>query len=190
MARPSVNVSVFRLVLVALLLTLIANAVGRQISRSMKGQSLDVAEDWPTKSPDENRRVYSLDGLSIVTPEGWRASIAPNSIELVGPAAPPGYLNPSEIEVNKVTDPYRHPFPLPHTTPFQDGYGCMKILHVRSTPYEPERHEACVVVERNNCQYEIIFRSHKYFTKRVPERIWSYLETFEIEEKPLTASLK
>jgi hypothetical protein len=189
MARPSVNVSVFRLVSVALVLILAMNWVGRQIRKSMENHSLQVVEDWPTRKPDEQRRVYSLDGLSIVTPEGWRASISPNTIRLVGPEVPRGYMGPSEIQVNKVTDPYRHPFPLPHTNAFQDGYACVKILHVRSTPYEPSRHEGHVVVERSGGQYEIIFRSYKYFTKRIPDRIWRYLETFDIEEKSLTASL-
>jgi hypothetical protein len=165
------------------------NWVGRQISKSLDRQTLKVVEDWPTTSPDENRRVYSFDGLSMVVPDGWRASISPDSIQLAAPDVPPGFMGPSEIRVNKVTDLYRHPTPLPRTAEFQDGYACVKILHVRSTPHEPERHEACVVVERNHCQYEIVFRSYKYFTKRVPDRIWAFLETFEIEDNSLTASL-
>jgi len=192
MTRPSVRVSVFRLVVVALLLGLVMNRVGHQIRKSIDNQqTVKVAEDWPTSLPNESLRVHSLDGLSIIRPSGWEASISDGSIHLVGPSTRPGYLTPSEIRVNRVTDPYRHPRPLPRSTLFQDGHACLKILHVRSTPQEAEWHEAHVIVKQNDEMYEIIFRSHKYFEKRVPDRIWNYLETFKKRETgSLTASLQ
>lgn len=192
MTRPSVRVSVFRLVVVALLLVLLMNRVGHQIRKSIDNQqTVKVAEDWPTTLPRETLRVYSLDGLSIIRPAGWEASISDGSIQLVAPNAPPGYLKPSEIRVNRVTDPYRHPRPLPRTTLFKDRHACLKILHIRSSPQESEWHEAHVIMKQNDEMYEIVFRSHKYFEKRVPDRIWNYLETFQKRERDsLTASLE
>lgn len=190
MTRPPVRVSVFRLVTVAALLVLAMNRLGHKIRESIDKQA-SIVEDWPTTLPDESRRVYSLEGLSIIRPDGWDATVSEDSIKLVGPETPPGYLSASEIRVNRVYDPYRHPRPLPRTTPFQNQRACLKILHVRSSPQEPVWHEAHVILKQNDEIYEVIFRSHKHFTKRVPDRVWEYLETFQYRDSnSLTASLE
>ncbi len=186
MTLPSVRVSVLRLLCVAVMLTVAMSWMGNHLHHSMQSAELKIQSDWPTTLPKEDNRIRAFDGTSIVAPAGWLAKISEDSVEVI---APGNGIRKSHFMVNVVSDPYRHQQPLPRTNLFQNGHACVKILHVKTTPIEPARHEAHVIVDRDGTLYEITFVTYKHFTKEIPDRIWSYLETFELSEKKMTALL-
>jgi len=186
MTMPSVKVSALRLLTVAIVLVLTINWVRNRERGSSENAQLNIEDDWPTTLPDEENRIRAFDGTSIVAPEGWFATIGRSSLELTAPG-PSAFR--SQFCVTKVDDPFKHQRPLPRTCLFQDSHACVRILHIDTHPLSPTVHEANVVVQRNGELYELSFRTYKHFTKRVPDRIWNYLETFELTDEKLTAML-
>jgi|GEM_PF-1899625 len=187
MTLPCVRVSVLRLLSVAVLLAIAMSWVGNRFHQSMQSAALEEIEsDWPTTLPKEENRIRAFNGISMVAPSGWFAKISEDSVELI---APGNEILKSRFVVTAVNDPFRHQQPLPRTNLFQDTHACVKILHVKTTPLEPTRHEAHVIVDRDGTLYEITFFTYKHFTKEIPDRIWTYLETFELSDKTMTAMI-
>ncbi|MDG2388079.1 MAG: hypothetical protein P8M30_02050 [Planctomycetaceae bacterium] len=160
--------------------------MGNHLHQSMQSSELKLQSDWPTTLPDEENRIRAFNGTSIVAPAGWLAKIAENSVEVIAPGHDE---RTSRFVVKVVSDRHRHQQPLPRTHLFQNGHACVKILHVKTTPFEPARHEAQVIVDCDGTLYEISFVTYKHFTKQVPDRIWNYLETFELSDKKMTVML-
>ena len=187
MTMPSVRVSILRLLSVAVVLTVGMHLVGERFQQSLQESRLKAQNDWPTSLPHEANRIHAFNGTSFIAPEGWVANVGADSIELTSSQP---VLNPSSFVIREVEDPFRHPRPLPRTHLYQETHACVKILHSRSTPYDPVRHEAHIILEHDARLYEISFLTYKKFTRQVPERIWNYLETFQTaDSEALTASL-
>lgn len=186
MTTPSVRVSILRVFCVASVLTLGMSWVGHRIHESVQTSQLEIRNDWPTSLPEEDNRVRAFNGISMIAPKGWYTTISEDTIKVESPQTNDRH---SEFLVGQVKDPYKHPTPLPRTNLFQDGHACVKILHVKTTPSDPARHEAHVIVNREGALYEISFTTYKHFSGRIPDRIWNYLETFELSDKKLTAMI-
>lgn len=184
MTSPSVRVSIVRVLCVASVLTLGMRWVGNRIHESMQSTKIEFENDWPTSIPTEANRVRAFNGVSMIAPEGWYATISEDTVEVEAPGT--GNHN-SVFRVTTVKDPYRHQRPLPRTNLFQEGHACVKILHIKTSVTDPTLHEAQVVVDRDGTLFEVSFSTYKHFTGHIPDRIWNYLETFEVSDRKLTA---
>ena len=135
--------------------------------------------DWPESMPDENNRIYSPGGFSMVVPEGWRSAARLNYISASSGAS--NYYS-TQLLIEKKIPEFSQPQPLPNNASFQgkDAYQQNGIR--RNTDVSRPFFESKILVERHGELFQIRVRTwRRPLPSDVPDSLQRYIETFSCD---------